>query len=235
MASRCGAFAWRRSATSRRSTPSRRPSSIGPIARKTSSSGCGARGRTCRASSRRSGPNGRGLVGGAVPEPPREGDVRSRHGLETSYVLYAGRIDAGKGCAEMLSFFERYQRGRSEAAELVLIGRLAMSEPRQDGVRYLGYLKEADKSAAMAGARAVVCPSPYESLSIVLLEGMSLGVPGLVSARSAVLKDHCLRSNGGLFYADGDEFAEALDLLVRDRALREALGAGGPRYVRQED
>ena len=173
-------------------------------------------------------------MGVAVPEAPHEGEFRSRHGLETSYVLYAGRIDAGKGCAEMLSFFERYQRGRSEAAELVLIGRLAMSEPRQDGVRYLGYLKEADKSAAMAGARAVVCPSPYESLSIVLLEGMSLAVPGLVSARSAVLKDHCLRSNGGLFYADGDEFAEALDLLVRDRALREALGAGGRRYVRQE-
>ena len=51
----------------------------------------------------------------------------------------------------------------------------------------------------------------------MLLEGFALGTPGLVNARSAVLEEHCRRSNAGLFYADGDEYAEALDLLVRDR------------------
>jgi glycosyltransferase involved in cell wall biosynthesis len=86
----------------------------------------------------------------------------------------------------------------------------------------------------MAGAVAVVCPSPYESLSIVLLEGFSLGAPGLVNASSPVLKEHCLRSNAGLFYADEDEYAEALDLLVRVRGLRTALGANGRRYVDAE-
>ena len=46
-----------------------------------------------------------------------------------------------------------------------------MPEPRVPGVRYLGYLSGGARScAAMAGACAVVCPSPYESLSIVLLE-----------------------------------------------------------------
>jgi hypothetical protein len=55
-------------------------------------------------------------------------------------------------------------------ADLVLIGRLAMPLPAEEGVRYLGYLPEEEKAAAMAGARAVVCPSPYESLSITLLE-----------------------------------------------------------------
>ncbi len=45
------------------------------------------------------------------------------------------------------------------------------------GVRYLGYLSEEEKHAAMAGAKAVVCPSPYESLSIVLLEAFALGTP----------------------------------------------------------
>jgi glycosyltransferase involved in cell wall biosynthesis len=171
-------------------------------------------------------------MGVDVPAPPDVAGFRARHQLEGPYVLYAGRIDAGKGCAEMLAHHARYQRERKGAAHLVLIGRLALPELKQAGVRYLGFLPEPDKAAAMAGARAVVCPSPYESLSIVLLEGLALGTPGLVNARSAVLKEHCLRSNGGLFYQDGDEFVEALDLLVREAPLREALGSSGRAYVR---
>jgi glycosyltransferase involved in cell wall biosynthesis len=156
---------------------------------------------------------------------------RSRHGLARPYLLYAGRIDAGKGCAEMLAHHEHYRRRAPEPAELVLIGKLAMAEPRQEGVRCLGFLSEPDKAAAMAGARAVVCPSPYESLSISLLEGFALGTPGLVNARSAVLEEHCRRSNGGLFYADAEEYVEAVDLLVRDARLRESLAHGARDYV----
>src|SRR5258708_33772602 len=97
----------------------------------------------------------------------------------------------------MIPFYERYRRERGGAAELILIGELAMPEPRSPGVRYLGFLSPEEKMAALAGARAVVCPSPYASLSIGLLAGMSLGPPALANARSPGLKDHCLRSTGG--------------------------------------
>ena len=115
------------------------------------------------------------LVAGIGVETPAAPDVegfRIRHDLDGPYVLYAGRIDAGKGCAEMLAYYERYRRDRAGAPALVLIGKLAMPEPRAPGVRYLGYLPEDEKLAAMAGARAVLCPSPFESLSIVLLEAL---------------------------------------------------------------
>jgi glycosyltransferase involved in cell wall biosynthesis len=171
-------------------------------------------------------------MGVDVPSSPDVSGFRARHGLAGDYVLYAGRIDAGKGCAEMLSFFELLRQRSPSPVDLVLIGRMALPDLDQTGVRYLGYLPEEEKGAAIAGARAVVCPSSYESLSIVLLEGMALGVPGLVNARSEVLKDHCLRSNGGLFYDDADEFVEALDLLVSQPSLRDTLGANGSVYVR---
>jgi glycosyltransferase involved in cell wall biosynthesis len=158
---------------------------------------------------------------------------RVRHDVRGPYALYAGRIDAGKGCEEMIAFYDRYRRDHAGAAELLLIGRLAMDAPRVPGVRYLGYLSEEEKQAALAGARAVVCPSPFESLSIVLLEGFARGTPGLASARSPVLKDHCVRSQGGLYYSCAEEFGEALDLLVRERRLRDALGENGRRYVRE--
>ena len=150
----------------------------------------------------------------------------------SSDLLYAGRIDAGKGCAEMLDFYARYRAEDPQAPELLLIGNLAMPAPTLQGVRYLGYVSESEKAAALAGAELVVCPSAYESLSIVLLEAFALGVPALANARSAVLQDHCRRANGGLYYGSADEFMEALGLLLHDEALRRAMGENGRRYVR---
>ena len=49
-----------------------------------------------------------------------------------------------------------------------------------------------------------------------------------------MLVEHCVRSNAGLYYADRDEFVEALKLLVSDASLRRALGANGREYVRRD-
>jgi glycosyltransferase involved in cell wall biosynthesis len=173
-------------------------------------------------------------MGVDVPAAPDVAGFRARHGLERPYAIYAGRIDAGKGCDEMLAHHERYRRRAPGGLDLVLIGRLAMPQPAQAGVRYLGFLPESEKAAALAGARVVVCPSPFESLSIALLEAFALGTPGLVSARSEVLKEHSLRSGGALFYAEADEYAEAIDTLARDDGLHGALGRGARAYVERE-
>ena len=84
--------------------------------------------------------------------------------------------------------------------DLYLIGKLAMELPDIPRLRHLGFVSEEDKHAAMAGAAALICPSPYESLSITLLEAMSHGTPVLASSRSDVLVDHCHKSNAGLAY-----------------------------------
>jgi glycosyltransferase involved in cell wall biosynthesis len=173
-------------------------------------------------------------IGFDVPSAPDVESFRIRRDLSHPYVLYAGRIDSGKGCAEMLRFYERYRMDMAGGAEMVLIGNLALPEPRIPGVRYLGFLSEEDKGAAMAGAKAVVCPSPFESLSIVLLEAFAHGTPVLANARSPVLLDHCRRSNAGLYYETPAEFVEALDLLVRDPRLRSVLGSNGRAYVERE-
>jgi len=176
------------------------------------------------------------VVAGIGVETGSEVDVEAfkiRHDIRKPYALYAGRIDAGKGCEEMMTFYASYRRNSRGAVDLLLIGKLAMAAPRVPGVRYLGYLSEEEKKAAIAGAAALVCPSPYESLSIVMLEGLALGTPALANARSPVLKDHCVRSNAGLFYRDAREFAEALELVALEKGLREALGRNGRRYVQE--
>jgi glycosyltransferase involved in cell wall biosynthesis len=171
-------------------------------------------------------------IGIDTPEQPDGTAFAKRYGLEgRPFALYAGRIDAGKGCAEMLDFYARYRAEVHDPVDLVLIGRAAMPVPDAPGVRYLGFVSEEEKFAAMAGAQVLLCSSPFESLSIVLLEGWALGTPALVNAQSAVLKDHCLRSNAGLYYANADEFSAALDWLATHPALRLALAQNGRRYV----
>lgn len=168
----------------------------------------------------------------SVPAPRVEA-FKIRYDVRRPYVLYAGRIDAGKGCAEMINFFSRYRRDCRGAAELLLLGKLAMPAPRAPGVRHLGFLDEHEKAAALAGARAVICSSPYESLSIVLLESLALGTPVLANARSPVLLEHCRRSRAGLYYEGVHDFVEALDLLCQQPALRRALSVNGRHYVEQ--
>jgi glycosyltransferase involved in cell wall biosynthesis len=171
-------------------------------------------------------------MGVDLPAAPDVEGFRNRHDLRAGpYLLYAGRIDAGKGCAEMLEFYEAYRAQDGSPLPLLLIGQLNMPEPQVEGVRYLGYLPEDEKKAAVAGASVVICPSPYESLSIVMLEAMAAGVPALVNGRSEVLRDHCVQSNGGLYYENGDEFVAVIELLQHDRSLRHALAAAGRKYV----
>ncbi len=157
---------------------------------------------------------------------------RRRHRLYGPIVLYGGRIDPGKGCEELLEYFTTYVKEGGDAT-LALMGVKLMSLPEEPYVRFAGLLSDRERVQALEAATVVVVPSPYESLSLLALEAMSVGTPILVNARSEVLVEHCLRSNAGLFYADRDEFVECLKLLVADPRLRAAMGRNGREYVRR--
>src|SRR5207237_5140057 len=143
-----------------------------------------------------------------------------------------GRIDPGKGCEELVEYFSSYVKEGGDAT-LALMGVKLMALPEEPFIRFAGLLSDRERIQALEAATVVVCPSPYESLSLLALETLSVGTPVLVNARSAVLVEHCLRSNAGLFYADGDEFVEALKLLVGDERLRAGMGRNGRDYVRR--
>ena len=183
------------------------------------------------------------VVNGTEEEaPPREfashllsrGAVfRRRHRLYGPFALYGGRIDPGKGAEELIQYFSEYVKEGGDAT-LVLMGVKLMSLPEEPFINFAGLLSDRERLQALEAATVVVCPSPYESLSLLALEAMSVGTPVLVNARSAVLVEHCVRSNAGLYYADRDEFVECLKLLVGDERLRAALGRNGRDYVRRQ-
>ena len=157
---------------------------------------------------------------------------RRRHRLHGSIVLYGGRIDPGKGCEELIHYYSEYAKEGGDAT-LVLMGVKLMALPEDPFIRFAGLLTDRERLQALEAATVVVCPSPYESLSLLALEALAVGTPVLANARSAVLVEHCVRSNGGLYYADRDEFVECLKLLIGDERLRAGLGRNGREYIRR--
>lgn len=155
---------------------------------------------------------------------------RRRHRIYNPFVLYGGRIDPGKGCEELLEYFQAYLADGGDTS-LVLMGTKLMPLPEDPHVRFAGLLPDAERLHALEAASVVIVPSPYESLSLLALEAFAVGTPVLANARSEVLVAHCRQSNAGLYYADRYEFAEALKLLLHDPALRAAMGRNGKAYV----
>jgi len=157
---------------------------------------------------------------------------RRRHRLQGQFLLYGGRIDAGKGCEELIEYFTSYKEQGGDAT-LALMGVKLMQLPEVPWVKFAGLLSERERLQALEAATIVVVPSPFESLSLLALEAMAVGTPVLCNARAEVLVDHCHKSNAGLYYADREEFVECTKLLLADERLRDRMGRNGKEYIRR--
>ncbi len=175
------------------------------------------------------GLNGNGAFGARLSS--RGAVFRRRHRLYGPLVLYGGRIDPGKGCEELIDYFNTYAQAEGDAT-LVLMGVKLMPIPEEPHIRFAGLLSENERFEALEAATVVVVPSPFESLSLLALESFAIGTPVLANARSEVVMDHCQRSNGGLYYANREEFHECLRRLIQNPELRAGLGRNGRDYVR---
>jgi glycosyltransferase involved in cell wall biosynthesis len=174
-------------------------------------------------------------IGSDIPSHPDPQRARDTFGLARPFILYVGRIDANKGCDELFALFLSYLRVsyltlKDRELDLVLIGTPVLPIPDHPHVRHLGFVSDADKFDVLAAAEALVMPSYFESLSMVALEAWALGRPVLANARCDVLLGQCLRSNAGLFYANAEEFAGALDAILERPGLAARLGENGRRY-----
>jgi len=171
-------------------------------------------------------------VGINIPRVPEVTGFFSEYDVWPPYILYAGRIEPGKGCQELIDYFLAYSRKNPDVT-LVLIGKLLMELPIHPRIKYLGFIPPEEKNAAMAAALVTIHPSRFESLCMAALESLAVETPILVQAKTAPLKDHCLEGKSGLFYSDYEEFQEAINLLLQDSRLRKNLGQNGGKYVNE--
>ena len=171
---------------------------------------------------------------GLEPPAPQDADaILQQHGLPASYVLYLGRVDRNKGCHALLEYYANFA-AQPDAPPLLLAGPSTIRIPEHPRIRALGYVSNELREALIARAQLLVVPSPYESLSIVLLEAWNHGVPALVNARCRVLDGQIRRANGGLSYRSPAEFEAGLSYMLAHPDARAAMGRQGRAYVDRE-
>ena len=158
------------------------------------------------------------------------------HGLQTPYVVYAGRREPLKGTPMLTDYVDVFRRRTGRDVKLVFTGSGEIEAPTSlyPHIIDLGFVSDQKKAEAMAGATAFIHPSVNESLSIVLLEAWLTGTPCLVTAFSDVMRYQCEQSGGGLWFRSYPEFEEQLTLLLDRPELRLELGRSGRAFVERE-
>jgi glycosyltransferase involved in cell wall biosynthesis len=151
---------------------------------------------------------------------------------DRTYLVVVGRLDRGKGSDELVDYFAMYRdRNPGRDLALVVVGEPMFELAAQADVVVTGFVDDATRQAAVAGAAIAVQPSYFESFSLVLAEAWIEEKPALVQRACAVTNGQVHRSGGGIPYRGYAEFEAALDLLLDSPDLAATLGARGRQYV----
>jgi glycosyltransferase involved in cell wall biosynthesis len=159
-------------------------------------------------------------------------DARAEFGLgDAPYLLCIGRVDDKKGTGILWRYFRSYKERHPGDLRLVLVGQIVDPPQDQRDIVLTGLIDDRSKWGLLRGARALVAPSPFESFSLTVVEGMTAGAPAIVNAVCGATREHCERSGAGMWFEGFAEFEAVLDRMVGDPRLHETMRQNGFRYV----
>ena len=179
------------------------------------------------------------LPNGIWPEDftrlPSADPIRQRFGLEDApTVLYLGRLQQRKGVDVLVQAF---QRANVRHSRLLIVGpdegmlptiqALADGDPR---IICTGYLGGDERLAALAAGDIFALPAIGEGLSMAVLEAMAAAIPVVLSP-GCNMPEVAPAGAGFLVEARADYFADKLQILLSDGALRAEMGSRARRLV----
>lgn len=150
---------------------------------------------------------------------PRFSPAGSRTDLGSPYVLCVGTQEPRKNLETLVSAFARVRRARPDL-QLAVAG---TNGPAKNGVIWLGYVGDDELAALYRGASVLAYPSRFEGFGLPIIEAMASGTPAVASAHESLDEaagDAALRADPG----DADEFAEAIELALREPDVLVARG-----------
>jgi glycosyltransferase involved in cell wall biosynthesis len=158
--------------------------------------------------------------------------VRAAVGLgDAPYLLCIGRVDDKKGTGILWRYFRSYKERHPGPLRLVLVGQIVDPPEEAQDVVVTGLIDDASKWGLLRGAHALVAPSPFESFSLTVVEGMTAGAPVIVNAVCGATREHCEQSGAGLWFEGYGEFEAVVERMTGDAALHETMRQNGFCYV----
>jgi glycosyltransferase involved in cell wall biosynthesis len=177
----------------------------------------------------------------AAPEfRPRDRDqcrehLARKYGIDSSFVLYVGRIQARKNLPRLVEAYARLRK-QGAIAKLVIVGKKDWQSERllekikqlglETSVVFPGYVPFHDLPLFYNAAEVFVFPSFFEGFGLPLIESMASGVPTITSFGSSLEE---VAGDGALLVDPGDtgSIAEAISRLLGDSGLRKDLASRG--------
>lgn len=134
------------------------------------------------------------------------------------FILYLGRISSGKNVDELIRTFKVVTSLLPTRVRLFIAGQLDSSfgAPWDDDVIYVGRVSEDEKDWLIRHSLAVVNPSRFESLSLLVIEAMLYGKPALVNDACDVLDFYTKHTETVLPYHNPEMFGAALHSIVQE-------------------
>lgn len=128
------------------------------------------------------------------------------------YFVYIGRINAAKGCEQMIKYFTAFikRNPKYKDCKLVLVGKNYIKLKPHPNIIYAGFVNDSLKYSLLKNSIAMIMPSFFESLSLVTLEAMIEEIPVIVNKKCEVLYNHIIKSNTGAAYNNEDSFSKIL-------------------------
>jgi glycosyltransferase involved in cell wall biosynthesis len=161
-------------------------------------------------------------------------DAAARYNLMKPYILAVGTVEPRKNLDTLLDAYLLLPREIREAHDLVLVGPMgwaASSTSRRirsglPGVKYLGYVPEAELPALTKAAAVFAYPSLYEGFGFPVAQAMACGIPVVTSCTSCLPEI----SGEGALHVDPKspgEISRALHHLLESKELQLSLGRKG--------
>ena len=165
-----------------------------------------------------------------------------KYGDGNANILTVGRVTPNKGHITLLEVFASYYYNYNKHSRLIIVGkggegltpyskllhRAVLSLGLEEKVVFTGGVSDAALKAYYMLADTFVMTSEHEGFCVPLVEAMSMKLPITAFASTAIPET---LGDAGLAWPERDPFliAESIDQILKERAVRNALGSKGRR------